>query len=66
MNGKQPFLRAVDQDGDVLDVYFKLQRCVAARAAVSSALSLRWHLVLGGRFLNSRVRAFSEWGRLAI
>ena len=64
INGKQHYLwRAVDQDGEVVDVFLQAQRFVTAHAAVSNLFNLGRHLVRAEHYRNLRVSAFSEWRR---
>jgi putative transposase len=64
INGKQHYLwRAVDQDGEVVDVYLQAQRFVTAHAAVQNLFNLGRHLVRAEHYRNLRVSAFSEWSR---
>ena len=64
INGKQHYLwRAVDQDGEVVDVYLQAQRFVTAHAAVQNLFNLGRHLVRAEYYWNLRVSAFREWSR---
>ena len=67
INGKQHYLwRAVDQDGEVVDVYLQAQRFVAAYAAVSNLFNLGRHLVRAEHYRDLRVSVFNEWGRAVV
>ena len=62
INGKQHFLwRAVEQDGQVVDVYLQAQRFITAHAAVSSLFNLGRHLASAGQYRDLRMSAFGEW-----
>jgi len=71
INGKQHYLwRAVDQDGEVVDVFLQARRDGAAaqrflniHAAVYNLFNLRRHLVSANHYRNLRKGAFSEWSR---
>ena len=71
INGKQHYLwRAVDQDGEVVDVYLQAKRdgaaakrFLGAHAAVSNLFNLGRHLVRAEHYRNLRVSAFTEWSR---
>jgi putative transposase len=62
INGKQHYLwRAVDQDGEVVDVFLQARRDGAA--AVSNLFNLGRHLVRAEHYRDLRMSAFAEWGR---
>jgi putative transposase len=62
INGKQHYLwRAVDQDGEVVDVYLQAKRDGAA--AVYNLFNLGSHLISANHYRSLRISAFSEWGR---
>ena len=74
INGKQHYLwRAVDQDGEVVDVYLQAkrdgaaakqaQRFVAVHAAVYNLFNLGRHLVRAQHYRDLRTGAFGEWRR---
>jgi len=71
INGKQHYLwRAVDQDGEVVDVYLQAKRdgaaakrFLGAHAAVSNLFNLGRHLVRAQHYRDLRMGAFSEWSR---
>ena len=64
INGKQHYLwRAVDQDGEVVDVYLQAKRFLGAHAAVSNLFNLGRHLVRAEHYRNLRISAFAEWSR---
>jgi putative transposase len=73
INGKQHYLwRAVDQDGEVVDVFLQskrdgvaAKRFVTAHAAVQNLFNLGWHLVRAEHYRNLRTSAFTEWSRAA-
>jgi transposase-like protein len=59
INGKQHYLwRAVDQDGEVVDVYLQAQRRLGMHAAVSNLFNWGRHLVSAGHYRFLRVSAF--------
>ena len=55
--------RAVDQDGEVVDVYLQAQKFLGAHAAVSNLFNPGRHLVSAGYYRSLWIRAFEEWGR---
>ena len=71
INGKQYYLwRAVDQDGEVVDVYLQARRggaaamrFLGAHAAVNNLFNLGRHLVSANHYRDLRVSAFTEWRR---
>jgi transposase-like protein len=64
INGKQHYLwRAVDQDGEVVDVFLQAQRFLGTHAAVSNLFNLGRLLVRAEHYRNLRVSAFTEWSR---
>jgi putative transposase len=64
INGKQHYLwRAVDQDGEVVDVYLQAQRFLNAHAAVSNLFNLGRHLIRAEHYRDLRVSAFADWNR---
>jgi hypothetical protein len=64
INGKQHYLwRAVDQDGEVVDVYLQAQRFLGAHAAVSNLFNLGRHLVRAEHYRDLRMSAFAEWSK---
>jgi len=71
INGKQHYLwRAVDQDGEVVDVYLQAkrdgaaaQRFLSTHAAVYNLFNLGRHLVSANQYRSLRISAFSEWSR---
>ena len=72
INGKQHYLwRAVDQDGEVVDVYLQAKRdgaaakrFVTAHAPVSNLFNMGRHLVRAQHYRDLRISAFGEWGRV--
>jgi len=51
INGKQHYLwRAVDQDGEVVDVFLQAQRFATAHAAVQNLFNFGLHLVSANHF----------------
>jgi hypothetical protein len=61
INGKQYYLwRAVDQDGEVVDVYLQARRDGDAAAAGSNLFNLGRHLVTAEHYRNLRISAFGE------
>ena len=71
INGKQHYLwRAVDQDGEVVEVFLQAKRdgaaakrFVAVHAAVSNLINLGRDLISANHYRNLRIGAFNEWGR---
>jgi hypothetical protein len=71
INGKQHYLwRAVDQDGEVVDVYPQARRDAATakrflgtHAAVSNLFNLGRHLVRAEHYRDLRASALAEWSR---
>jgi len=64
INGKQHYLwRAVDQDGEVVDVYLQAKRFLGAIAAVSNLFYLGRYLVRADHYRDFRTSAFAEWSR---
>jgi hypothetical protein len=55
--------RAVDQDGEVVDMFLQAQRFTSVQAAVSSLFYLGRHLVRAEHYRNLRITAFNEWNR---
>jgi putative transposase len=72
INEKQHYLwRAVDQDGEVVDVYCQAERdgaaarrFLGAHAAVSNLFNLGRHLVSVEHYMNLKISAFKEWSRV--
>jgi putative transposase len=65
INGKHHYLwRAVDRDGEVVDVFLQAQRFVSAHAAVSNLFNLGRLLVAARHYRDLRISAFGEWGRV--
>ena len=72
INEKQHYLwRAVDQDGEVVDVYCQAERdgaaarrFLGAHAAVSNLFDLGRHLVSVEHYMNLKISAFKEWSRV--
>ncbi len=59
INDKQQYLwRAVDQDGEVVDVYLQARR----DGAVFNFCNLGRHLVGAEHYRNLRTSALNEWG----
>ena len=71
INGVLHYLwRAVDQDGEVVDVYCQAERdgaaarrFLGAHAAVSNLFNLGRHLVSVEHYMNLKISAFKEWSR---
>jgi hypothetical protein len=55
--------RAVDQDGEVVDVFLQAQRFTSVHAAVINLFYLGRHLVRAEHYRNLRITAFNEWNR---
>ena len=72
VNGRQHYMwRAVDQDGEVIDVYLQpkrdgttAKRFVTAHAAIHNLFNLGRHLVGAQHHRDLRGSAFSEWSKL--
>jgi putative transposase len=54
---------AVDQDGEVVDVFLQAQQFVTVHAAVQNLFNLVRHLVRAQHYRDLRVSAFNEWSR---
>jgi putative transposase len=64
INGKQRYLwRAVDQDGEVVDVFLQAQRFLGAHAAVHNLFNQGRHLIRAQHHRDLRTSAFTEWSR---
>jgi hypothetical protein len=69
INGKQHYLwRAVDQDGEVVDVFLQAKRdgtaakrFLGTHAVVSNLFNLGRHKVGAQHYRNLRISAFTEW-----
>jgi putative transposase len=62
ISGRQHCLwRAVDQDGEVVDVFLQVKRFLDAHAAVSNLFNLGRHLTRAKYYRNFRVSAFERW-----
>jgi len=62
INGKQHYLwRAVDQDGEVVDVYLQAQRFLRNHAAVYNLFNQGRHLIRARHYRDLRVSAFGRW-----
>lgn len=71
INGKQYYLwRAVDQGGEVVDMYLQAKRdgvaakrFLGSQAAVSNLFNLATHKIGVERYRGLRISAFKEWSR---
>jgi hypothetical protein len=64
IQGRQRYLwRAVDQDGEVVDVLLQQRRFVSVHATVSNLFDLGRHLAAVGHYRTLRQGAFASWDR---